>query len=587
MTSNEESKQPATIFRLFKHFRRKWIYISCIIASVINGCASIFFSIYLRDFTDALYDESKAEKAIIDIIIKLAIFAAVTTVLWQIQLQFAQLSELFFQNDLKSSLFAKYLSMDISFFDKNPTGELLSRFTNDVTVVNEVYVTKFMTLLQPFTQAVAGVVLCFVINAKVMGAVFVAFPLVAIVVFIFERIASKYSERVVEITTSMNEKTEEVLTSFRIVKSYNQEEYESNSMKERQNGIITNNNMESILHAIKDTISYFLIQAMIVGFLYYGSWLNKNNPTSFSVGDITLFIFSLVYSDVGVARILAFTDDIKKANVSIKNLLNVYDAVPSVDIFSGDKKEFKSGKIEFKNVRFKYDGRENYALDGLSFIINPGETVAFVGESGCGKSTTLQLIQRFYDIESGSILIDDQDIYSASPQSLRDSISVVPQTPVLYSMSIKNNIRFSMQNITDDEIYSAAKVGNAHSFIEELPDKYETLVGQTALSGGQKQRICISRAILSHSPILLLDEATAALDTESEKLVQESLDRIRSDKSKTTVIVAHRLATVINSDRIYVFREGRIVEQGSHESLLKEGKYYPKFVKIQMDKDHN
>ena len=237
-------------------------------------------------------------------------------------------------------------------------------------------------------------------------------------------------------------------------------------------------------------------------------------------------------------------------------------------------------KIEFRNVFFKYQTSEKYAVENLSFIINPGETVAFVGESGCGKSTTLQLLQRFYEIESGQILIDDQDISKISCVDLRSHISVVPQTPVLFSTSILDNIRYSKEGAKKDEVVRAAQIGNAHEFIKDLPDGYKSIVHQTSLSGGQKQRICISRAILANSPILLLDEATSALDTESERLIHESLEKLRHDK--TVILVAHRLATVINADRILLFQNGHVIEEGTHQELMAKNGLYADLVRYQL-----
>lgn len=254
---------------------------------------------------------------------------------------------------------------------------------------------------------------------------------------------------------------------------------------------------------------------------------------------------------------------------------------PSVDINEGRVVDNIQGKIEFRDVSFKYQGCENWALRHLSLKIQAWKTVAFVGESGCGKSTTIQLLQRFYDVDEGQILINDIDIREMSPRSLRKAISVVPQGPVLFTMIIADNIRYGRMQATDEEVDQDAVTGNAHNFIMELPDNYKTMVAQTSLSGGQKQRICISRANLSPTPILLLDEATAALDTESEKLVQQSLENFR--QNKTSIMVAHRLATVVHADSIFVYQDGHIAEVGTHQELLEKNGIYAGLAKYQLE----
>jgi ABC-type multidrug transport system fused ATPase/permease subunit len=277
--------------------------------------------------------------------------------------------------------------------------------------------------------------------------------------------------------------------------------------------------------------------------------------------------------------------DFQKAGLSAAKVLDIIEKKPKYDrhIGANDLNGSKTitGKIEFRDVGFRYATRETWAVRHLSFVVEPGETVALVGESGCGKSTTLQLLQRFYEAEEGEILVDGVPIQSLSPIFVRSQIATVPQGPVLFSMSIRDNLRYAKPDTGDAAVAAAATTGNAHDFIMEQPNNYDTIVQQTSLSGGQKQRICISRAILVDAPILLLDEATAALDTESEQLVQQSLEIVR--RGKTAVLVAHRLATVIHADRILVFKEGRIEETGKHEELLERSGIYADLVKFQLE----
>jgi ABC-type multidrug transport system fused ATPase/permease subunit len=283
---------------------------------------------------------------------------------------------------------------------------------------------------------------------------------------------------------------------------------------------------------------------------------------------------------MGVSQCITAIDDLRKAAISAAKLLLILDEKPKENQREGDKLDSVRGKIEFRDVTFKYASRDDYAVKDLSFTINPGETVAMVGESGCGKTTTLQLLQRFYELESGQILLDGVDLQTLSAEFVRSQIAAVPQSPVLFSMSVLDNVRFGKPSATKEETTAAAQVGNAHDFVMELEGNYETSVKQMSLSGGQKQRICISRAILVNTPILLLDEATASLDTASEHLVQDSLERYRH--GKTAVIVAHRLATVKNADRILVFQHGKIVESGNHEELLQRDGIYSDLIRFQL-----
>ena len=321
-----------------------------------------------------------------------------------------------------------------------------------------------------------------------------------------------------------------------------------------------------------------LMQVMLV---WHGSYVVIMQPyLGYQPGDILVCLMAMTFATMGISTALSLSDDFKKASVSAAKLLQIIETPPQVDRKAGGTLDHVNGKIEFRDVSFKYPGTNQWAVEHLSFVINAGETVALVGESGCGKSTTLQLLQRFYEVTSGEILIDDVNISTLSSVFLRSQIAVVPQSPVLFTMSIEDNIKYSKNHATDEEVAHAAQIGNAHSFIMELPDNYKTRVQSTSLSGGQKQRICISRAILANAPILLLDEATAALDTESEQLVQQSLENFRH--GKTAILVAHRLATVINSDRILVFANGHVAEEGTHSELLQRDGIYSDLVKYQL-----
>jgi ABC-type multidrug transport system fused ATPase/permease subunit len=302
-------------------------------------------------------------------------------------------------------------------------------------------------------------------------------------------------------------------------------------------------------------------------------------------GDMVVLMMGMMMGSLGISSSLAMVGDVNKSAMSAAKLLALIEKRPKLDRHVGlndiDGATTIRGKVEFRDVGFKYGNRDEWALRHLSFVIEPGQTVAFVGESGCGKSTTLQLLQRFYAANEGEVLIDDVNIQDLSAIFVRQQIASVPQSPVLFSMSIRDNLRYAKPHAGDAEIAEAARIGNAHDFILEQPRNYDTVVQQTSLSGGQKQRICISRAILMNAPVLLLDEATAALDTESEQYVQQSLETVR--QGKTAIMVAHRLATVLSADRIFVFKSGHVEESGTHEELLEQGGIYSDLVRFQLE----
>jgi ABC-type multidrug transport system fused ATPase/permease subunit len=482
---------------------------------------------------------------------------------------------------VRERMFTNLVEQDIQYFDEMTTGVLISRLAEDAAFAINTYVEKFMNAFQYCSQISAAVIMamatCWRVTLAVVGIIPISIALYYVAEYIVERRSKKFKD-----TSSVStEKADAVMSSFRTVKSCDGEMYEARQYGDSLQAIHDVVEGVSQTHAIKTGLLSFLSWGIIAPIIYYASWLLVKCPwVHIEVGDLVILVNSFANVGVAVPMIINAIDDFSTAAFSAAKVLSILEANPPRRRTEGSSLENPRGQIEFRDVCFKYPDTLAYAVNHLSFTVNTGETVALVGESGCGKTTTLALLQQLYPIESGAILIDGVDTATLAPTSVRAAMSIVPQMPVLFSMSVLDNIRYARPNAEEGEVTQAAQIGNAHDFVMEIPSNYHASVEQTSLSGGQKQRLCIARAILADAPILLLDEATAALDTESERLVQQSLEQCRS--GKTTIVVAHRLTTVRNADRILVFEHGAVTETGTHEELLARNGVYANLVKFQL-----
>lgn len=566
--------------KIMGYFTTKWALALAITFSIISGIFPLSMNLVMGDMMNVVSVKGFSDKDLNRVILLLAGVFLGWSILATLTFGFRAYANPLFMVDLRRAIYSALMKKDISYFDKMPTGVLIGRLSQDVTLLFQVYVDKLMLAIQDLAQAIGGILLSLVTMWRVAVPALGVIVLCGIIYIVGERFIDKLWNDYNNRSSTASSKAEEIITSFRTIKSFDSELHEAKSYRQALDDVNQVFNKTSVAQGIKDGLIWMLIHLMIPAILYLASVYVMDKYYGYQSGDLMILMMSFVFSSLGISLFLSLSDDFKKARVSAAKVLRILETEPNVDQDEGDALESIVGKIEFVDVGFKYETREEWAVRHLSFTINAGETVAFVGESGCGKSTTLQLLQRFYEVQEGKILIDGVDIQTLSGRNVRSFISVVPQGPVLFSMSVKDNIRFSRASATDEEVAEAARLGNAHDFIMEIPDNYEAIVQQTSLSGGQKQRICISRAILANTPILLLDEATAALDTESERLVQQSLERFR--QGKTAILVAHRLATVVHADRILVFQEGHIVEEGTHKELLEKGGIYTNLVKYQL-----
>lgn len=576
------------IARTVKLASHKWAFVIGYFFTMCAGAAPLLMNIVMADMMNLMTSAQTSGfmHEVGQLCLKLLYVILAMTVATMLALGFRFYLNPNFMIDIRRAMYDSLMEQEIAYYDDTPAGVLIGRLAEDVTLIRQVYLEKLMMMTQHLAQAVAGLILGFVYVWRVSLAVFAGIPLSAIIFIIGNYFIQQLWRLYNKSTAECTEKAEEVIMQIRTVKAFDCEIREAELYEKSLGGLQKVATRWSIVAGIKDGSVSVITWGMIAGLMYYTFWLIVRKPyLGVESGDMMVLMMSMMLGSMGITQALGSVDDFKKCKIAAARVLNVIEKVPETDRHKGattiNGKDTIQGKVEFKDVAFRYKTREDYAVKDLSFVINPGETVALVGESGCGKSTTLQLLQRFYEIEKGQILVDDVDIRTLSQIFLRSQIAIVPQGPVLFSMSIKDNIRYGKPKATEQEVADAARIGNAHDFIMELPQNYQTIVQQTSLSGGQKQRICISRAILINSPILLLDEATAALDTESEQLVQQSLEVCRH--GKTAIVVAHRLATVMNADRILVFKDGKIQETGTHKELIAKNGIYADLVKFQLE----
>uniref|UniRef100_A0A8C0L9T3 ATP binding cassette subfamily B member 1 n=1 Tax=Canis lupus dingo TaxID=286419 RepID=A0A8C0L9T3_CANLU len=485
---------------------------------------------------------------------------------------------------IRKQFFHAIMRQEIGWFDVHDVGELNTRLTDDVSKINEGIGDKIGMFFQSIATFFTGFIVGFTRGWKLTLVILAISPVLGLSAAIWAKILSSFTDKELLAYAKAGAVAEEVLAAIRTVIAFGGQKKEL----ERYNKNLEEAKRIGIKKAITANISigaaFLLIYASYALAFWYGTSLVLSSE--YSIGQVLTVFFSVLIGAFSIGQASPSIEAFANARGAAYEIFKIIDNKPSIDSYSksGHKPDNIKGNLEFKNVHFSYPSRKEVKiLKGLNLKVQSGQTVALVGNSGCGKSTTVQLMQRLYDPTDGMVCIDGQDIRTINVRHLREITGVVSQEPVLFATTIAENIRYGRENVTMDEIEKAVKEANAYDFIMKLPNKFDTLVGERGaqLSGGQKQRIAIARALVRNPKILLLDEATSALDTESEAVVQVALDKAR--KGRTTIVIAHRLSTVRNADVIAGFDDGVIVEKGNHDELMKEKGIYFKLVTMQLE----
>ncbi len=484
--------------------------------------------------------------------------------------------------DIRKAVFDRVISMSPAFYERIVTGEVLSRITTDTTLILSVIGSSVSIALRNLLIFIGGLVLMMFTSAKLTLLVLLIVPAVVVPILTLGRRLRVISRENQDWIAASSGNASESLTAVQTVQAFTNE-----AASKGQFAAMTESSLDAAQRRIKTrstmtVIVIFLVFSGVIGVLWIGA--HDVRSGDMSAGALVQFVIYAVLVAGAVAALSEIWSELQRAAGATERLVELLQTEDTVrdPATSATLPQPVKGRIAFEDVAFSYPARPDIsALDGIDLVIEPGETVAFVGPSGAGKTTIIQLILRFYDPNAGRILIDGVDLRHIARDVFRRHVALVPQDPVIFAASARDNIRFGQPDASDAQIEAAARAAAAHDFIAALPDGYDSYLGERGvmLSGGQKQRIAIARAILRDAPVLLLDEATSALDAESEQAVQAAVEEL--SRGRTTLVVAHRLATVKKADRIVVLEAGRIVATGTHDALVAKGGLYARLARLQ------